>query len=105
MLWYNTSANVLQRNNPAGDFASDEYMAEFYPAWVKVDDDFQLPVDVPEPTKADKLAEVEEKYVAALEKAKDALLSAELMGRDTTKIKENYQALFKEYIAARKAVA
>lgn len=104
MLWYNTESHALQSKCPAGEYASENYMKINYPQWTKVADDFVVPVVKKEVSKEERLEKIDKKYKTLLDQYKDSLLSAELLGRDTAKIKEKYQAVFKEYIAAKKEV-
>lgn len=104
MLWYNKETGALQSVCPAGSVASAAYMKENYPEWEQVEDSFVPPVVEKEQTKEEKLQEIETQYATLLEGYKNNLLTLTLLGRDTTKIKERYQAVFKEYTAAKKEV-
>ena len=86
MMWYNLDTGALQSNNPAGGWASDDYMRRNFPMWTRVADDFEPPVreaeevveKQPEPTKEDLLAELDEEYEASKGELANAYLDAVL---------------------------
>ncbi len=89
MMWYNIDTGALQSNNPAGGWASEAYMRKNFPSWTRVNDDFEPPVrevekveeTVPaEPTKEEKLAELDEEYEASKGELANAYLDAMLHG-------------------------
>ena len=51
MLWYNKETGALQSVCPAGSYASASFMAENYPEWEQVENDFVPPVIEKEKTK------------------------------------------------------
>jgi hypothetical protein len=106
MIWYNTETHVMQTTNPAGGWRSAEYMAQNYPEWKQVEDDFEPPAVEHVPTKEEKLAALDKGYEAQRKELTDYFVQAMLSG--DTELQEEMRTtlaeLNEEYDSQRKEI-